>query len=222
MSVIKRPRLVRQLPPLTTAPEAPATSPANTGPDNRAISSYLAEKQLAWDFCVVSDGSGSGWNLGCGWASVLVTREQDRKLFTGGTNCGTVNLGEILGVVMPLYWATIHLPPRSGRAARAVVITDSQYTATTGNQVVQSLMPGSGPNFPLWAMLAAIARKGLKIQFVWERRRSLMLNVYADALAGRARQAVQAVGLYDEDIGRMLSPYDFNAIDALPRTCLHS
>src|SRR4051812_7107961 len=84
-----------------------------------------------WDYLVVGDGSGSTWDRGAGWGSVVVERDTDvRTVFGGAVNRGTVNFGEIMAALQPLEFLASREYQRrkaSGRTRTVYVhvLTDS-------------------------------------------------------------------------------------------------
>lgn len=141
-----------------------------------------------WDYLVVSDGSGVGWDMGCGWASTLVSREPQQRLpFNGGMHPGTVSLGEIMGFMQPL----MYLASKSSdgpQFQRIHVVSDSQYVVQIGNAL---RTPKS--HAPLWRQLASFRALGMQLQFHWIPRDSVPLNKIADLVAGVSRKAVSGV-----------------------------
>jgi len=145
-----------------------------------------------WDVMVVGDGSGSGWQLGAGWAAVLVDKYSGcRKLFYGAMNTGTVTLGELFPYLHALSWYTAKDGPGRTRlkdaksASKKVgvhLVTDSQAVATAGNN------PNSRhAHRELWTAFDEYQRRGFAIQFHHVARELVDLNILVDAIARQAR-----------------------------------
>jgi ribonuclease HI len=142
----------------------------------------------AWDYVIVSDGSGTGWKMGCGWASTLISRRpRTRKVFTGGMNPGTVSLGEMFAIYHPLIYLASKLDIDK-QLKRVHVISDSEYVVRTGNGHQRPTKHSA-----LWRMLSALRAEGLLVTFHWLPRDSTELNRLADLLAGSARKSIQSV-----------------------------
>lgn len=143
-----------------------------------------------WDFLIVGDGSGSGWDRACGWAAVSVERETMERLdWDGAMNRGTVNTAEIMAYFQPLSWiVNRELDRRRGRsgrrrAYRIHIITDSQYCRDTGEA------DGKAPlkNSLFWSAFDSLARQGFCLYWHFARRDTVALNRYADRRSKVAR-----------------------------------
>lgn len=134
-----------------------------------------------WDICIVSDGSGSGWDNACGWAATLIDRAtRTRKVFHGACTPGSVGLGELMGPLHALTWH--HAKGRQGQ--RIVVLSDSQYVVNVGNK---DRKVTAKANWYLWSMFDWLKRQGYRVKWYWLRRDEAALNKYADDLSRRAR-----------------------------------
>lgn len=166
-----------------------------------------------WDVVIVGDGSGTGWNTGCGWGAILVERlTRARRTFFGGMNAGSVNMAEIMPVFHALSW--YHEQHGSDRLKRANgkltvhVLSDSQVTTTNGNEMLQNgRMPKH--HIAVWAGIRQFVVEGYDIKFRWLPRETIALHWLTDALAGNARIAVNSVEMEDGE-GRSITPYEFN------------
>lgn len=152
----------------------------------------------AWDVIIVGDGSGGEWNLGAGWASVLVDHySASRKLFTGGLHPGTVSLGEIFPYLHAMLWyagkdgpgkTRKHAVAAQGRNVEVHIVTDSQYVATAGSN------PGSRKaHRELWAAMDAFSHSGYNLRYHFVEREAVDLNCLVDELSRQARQSLKEI-----------------------------
>lgn len=136
---------------------------------------------------IVGDGSGVGWDMGCGWASTLVRRvPAERWPFRGGMDPGTVSLAEIMAFMQPLLFMSSKFKP--SQFQRVHVFSDSQYVVNIANGNRQ---PKS--HAIMWRQLSGIRGLGFDLKFHWIPRDCIDLNRLADAIAGEARKAVSGV-----------------------------
>lgn len=151
-----------------------------------------------WDVVIIGDGSGSGWDIGVGWAAGLVDRYSNaRKLFFGGMNCGTVTLGEIFPYLHAMVWYVSKDGPGKARRKQAAargrcvevhIITDSQVVVTHGSN------PGSRrAHRELWASMDAYAHSGYNIHYHHVGRDVIDMNILMDEVARCAREALKNV-----------------------------
>lgn len=148
-----------------------------------------------WDLLIVGDGSGTGWDDCCAYASVLVDREtRGRKTCFGGNRWGSINLAEMEAYLKPLFW--FHAKFGSERLRRRSplyvhVITDSQVTVTHGIRAAN--LSESLPNVahrPLWAAMREFAHMGYCLRYHWAPRCTSELNTLSDLIAGLSRRAL--------------------------------
>jgi ribonuclease HI len=148
--------------------------------------------ELDWDWVLVGDGSGSGWDAPCGWACLAADRLEagDAYLFEGGCRAGSVNFAEAMAYVHALAWILNHEKGRAGAMGvvvrRVHVFTDSRYCQSAG--AARDPLVGSHPI--LWHALESVARLGLLLDWHWLGRNSGPLNVRADALSKLFRRHV--------------------------------
>lgn len=149
-------------------------------------------KISSWDAIIVGDGSGVGWQMGAGWAAVLIDRVSGaRKLFYGAMNTGTVTLGELFPYLHAMSWYTGKDGPgnlrrkeaaRHGRKMVIHAVTDSQVIASCGNQ------PESRrAHRELWRSFDEFRARGFIIQFHFIERDRVDLNVLCDEVSRQAR-----------------------------------
>lgn len=173
-----------------------------------------------WDVLLVGDGSGSGWEIGCGWGCTILDRvTRTRKLVFGGGNTGTVNVAELMAYVHGMMWYASHLGKDLKRSNPAKVIkvhiiTDSAVIVNQGGKVRDHSVEGVA-NRALWAAMNDIARQGYSFEYHWIERLSNELNWAADQLAGVARLSLRSCRLVDatknDDGSRSeVSIYDIN------------
>src|SRR5207344_186670 len=92
----------------------------------------LGIEEDEWDFLIVGDGSGSGYDRAAGWASVSIERQtKERRVWWGAVNAGTVNFAEAMAYLQPLNWLACREDDkrRNGRRKlwRVHIVTDSMY-----------------------------------------------------------------------------------------------
>lgn len=166
-----------------------------------------------WDALIVGDGSGSGWNLACGWAAVLVDRRLSlRKDLHGAMNAGTSYLAELLPYVQAISWYAegpgrallLSLRRHDPRATvRVHVVTDSEIVARQGDGKASRRKGGC-----YWKMIEALEAAGFETRWHWMARNRLGLNRLCDYLAGLCRRSVDTVGAVTLPAGT--SVYDYN------------
>lgn len=144
---------------------------------------------------MVGDGSGTGWNDACGWATALIDNHMKTgRFYTGAANLGSINLAEQL----PYFQAVLHWRASGGGKEllerRGVVhthiVTDSQVIANHGAQAADFNQMLPKTQGPLWAGWRELAREGFVFTFHWAPRESSLLNQACDLLASMARKAV--------------------------------
>jgi hypothetical protein len=199
---------------------------ATPAADNRDIALVLREDfgVKNWDIAIVGDGSGSGWQIGCGWAGVLIDGlTQQRYPFWGGSNVGTVNIGESMPYLQAMIWFAATLGGERkellGRPIEVHCITDSKTTCHHGNDVMQrnEKSPRILRKYPQWNILHGLIANGYHFRFHWKDRMTLGLNNLADYLAGASRLAVQGVPFPQLD-GQPLPLHSLNSIVSGPAT----
>jgi ribonuclease HI len=155
-----------------------------------------------FDVVIFGDGSGSGWDLGCGWAAVHIDLETGhRQVFHGACTPGTIGIGEIMPYLHALTWHAA--TQQAGK--RIAVITDSQYVAKTGTMDRKVTVKA---NWWLWSQFDWLKRQGFRIKWHWVRRDDTALNKFTDALSRLARLTLTKTNLAEavemvEGVGRI-------------------
>lgn len=151
-----------------------------------------------WDLLLVGDGSGSGWDGCAGWSTVLVTNEaaQQRRVFYGACNSGSVNLAETMPYLQAMTWYDTHYGRDRLKQLTQLhvhVLSDSQTIVNWGNKAVAS--PDTVPRkmLALWAGVQALSQLGYMFRFHWAPRQTTELNWAADLIAGLARGTVKDI-----------------------------
>ena len=173
-----------------------------------------------WDALLVGDGSGVSWDIGCGWATVLVDHYSGyRKLFVGAMDPGTVYIGELMAYFHAMLWysrgpglerlnrlrggGNTGRPVRPDARVNVHVVTDCETVARQG-----LLKYSRKANAEVWVALDSLCHQGFKLHWHWVRRDTLGLNKLVDHLAGRGRRAAEAGGAVGPPEGTSI--YDFN------------
>jgi ribonuclease HI len=173
------------------------TAPETQGlPPHQTLKAILDACRISqWDLLLVGDGSGTGWNDACGWATALIDNHMKTgRFYTGGMNLGSINLAE----QMPYFQAVLHWRASGGGkellerrgVLHAHIVTDSQVVANHGAQACDfnQILPKT--QGPLWAGWRELVREGFVFTFHWAPRESSLLNQACDMLASMARRAV--------------------------------
>jgi hypothetical protein len=176
------------------------------------VTETLAKLHIeTWDTLMFGDGSGCGWNIGIGWACILIDRHaMQAKPFWGGCNAGTVTLAELFPYLHALSWYTDKKGPghrrrkelvqQAGRCMEIHIITDSRVTAQNGmNQNSRKSHIG------WWAALDTYRAQGYNITFHHMTRNSTNLNILADALSKQSRKVIE--GCWDSAVTALQKEY---------------
>jgi len=174
---------------------------------------------VKWDCIIVGDGSGSNWSKGAGWSSVVIEREgerdiNERSVWYGAVNRGTVNLGEIMAYLQPLEWLVSREVTRRSDigevdAYHVHIITDSDYCRLVGNSNGGRILK---KNAGLWSVFNAFAHLGFIIKWHWIPRASCELNRYCDELSKVARLNLKNTDLRKKTKEKR-SVYELNATE---------
>lgn len=141
-----------------------------------------------WDIVLFGDGSGSTWERGGGWASVVCFREGGRKLLYAAANCCSVTVAELMAVAYGMLWCSLNTPKTFGRRLNVHVISDSEITVRTGRG---DYKPGDSTK-ALWAMVKT-ASLSFNVRYHWMRRETTMLNQVCDIMSRESRLAVEGI-----------------------------
>jgi ribonuclease HI len=163
-----------------------------------------------WDVVIVGDGSGGGWDLGCGWAAVLIDHYTNlRKQVHGSWSCGTSYIGELMAYLHAMVWYSSGVghqriqDMRSRGMVRPVkvhIITDSEILVNQGNGGAHRKAARE-----LWASMDAYITGGYQFHWHWCPRDTVGLNMLTDHLSRESRQAIQGIVAPDGT-----TVYDYN------------
>ena len=206
-------------------------------PEAELIQTLLTRLQIPRSgLTVVGDGSGSTWERGCGWASILIDHEtRGRRAFFGAMNLGSVNFAEAMPYVQALNWFDAQFGKERLKRLGSLpvhILTDSQVTAQWGTQASQigGVLPRK--HAALWAAMREYQRLGYQCVWHWAPRLTTELNWLADLIAGlsrrgleeydqdahdlrlRAINALQAIQFCPPGSAQPLDPYGYNSEDA--------
>jgi len=170
-----------------------------------------------WDLLLIGDGSGTGWEDACGWASILIDKSnRARKTFYGGMNFGSVNLAEMMPYFQSMVW--YHHSHGKARLKQKCpllvhVITDSQVTALHGNRAASGHEDlAKVGHRALWAAMREFAALGYRFEWHWAGRCDSGLNYLADLIAGLSRREIKHVGIDLTGVDGVLAVRGANAI----------
>lgn len=138
-----------------------------------------------WHYLIVGDGSATKWKHAGGWASTVLWKGRsgnNRKTFSGGMNCCTNIIGEMLAFVHPLMWlaSSGRLPKRG--FTNVHVLTDCEIVKEWGCGRY-----ARNTHEELWFMVSAFARKGIVVNYHWIPRDTIDLNKFAHEMANHER-----------------------------------
>ncbi len=202
--------------------KSPIKVPKNTLTPNEGqlLSVLLQEQNIVPNhktILLIGDGSGSGWNMSCGWASVSIDwKTRERKVWYGYACPGSVNLAEGMAYLHPLCWLVNQEVEAKNngeerRGPRVHVITDSQYI----RDLIKKSDRTAGANSPMGSVFDCVNRQGIVIIPHWVERLKIDLNRYTDALSRFVRESLknwkaeqELTRLGDGVLG--FTPYDFN------------
>lgn len=172
--------------------------PQETPPQVQLLNQLLAKANISsYDALLIGDGSGTGWDDACGWATTLVYRiTRSRRLFFGAANQGSVNFAEMLPYLQAMCWLDVtygraHLKQLGTLTVH--ILTDSQVTAYHGTLAANPAMELPRANTALWAAMRQFARQGYLFHYHWMERNASELNQYADLVASQARAKLLSV-----------------------------
>ena len=150
-----------------------------------------------WDnILLIGDGSGTGgWRMAGGWVCAIVERETDeRSLCSGGWSTCDIIVAELSAYLQALMEIEAlrgkALRRQLGRPLKILILTDNSVVATQSQLALSGGKVGGATN-PIWAGIRQIVTStGTSLTFRFAPRRSTMLNVLVDQVAGRLRRVV--------------------------------
>lgn len=178
------------------------------------IMTHLNVGSKDWDLLLIGDGSGQSWDMGCGWACVLIDHfNAKRKLFYGGMNSGTIGIGELFPYVHAMMWYSRgpgkkrleQLQAQFGtpQSIKVHVITDNEIVSKQGNGDAKR-----STNIELWSSFDHFARLGYSFKFHWLGRDTIGLNALTDHISREARKSLERIHLPEGS-----SIYDYSPDD---------
>ena len=137
-----------------------------------------------WDYLLIGDGSGTVRDKSCGWASVMIDRQNRRKVYSGRFNYGGSNIvAETMAYIQPIMDLAKH--ERAGLdCLRVHIISDCEHVVDAGNN------PHKRRGQPvLWAPIQVAQNCGVITKWHWWRRDEIALNQLCHDLANIQRVA---------------------------------
>ena len=130
-----------------------------------------------------------------GRACAIIERETDeRSLCSGGWSTCDIIVAELSAYLQALMQLEAlrgkALRRQLGRPLKILIVTDNQVITTQATLALSGGRVGGDTN-PIWAALRQIVTTtGTSLMFRFAPRRSTMLNVLVDQIAGRVRRVV--------------------------------
>ena len=148
-----------------------------------------------WDVLIVGDGSGSQCDNACGWSSVLIDREtQNRRLFGGHANAGSVNFAEAMPFIQAMTWYDHFYGQHRNKDKIGLcdvhIVTDSQTIANMGNQAVTRKQVSRALTH-LTSFIAAYMKLKYRFTWHWIPRNEFQLTEIVDRLSKQHRVTSQ-------------------------------
>lgn len=173
----------------------------------RPLEDFLAQHGVVygqWDLLLFGDGSGLSWDMGGGFAAVLIDgRKGIRSHITGAQSLTTVNRMELGAYTQMLAYHFEFI--LSGRVLnppyRTFIFTDSEFTMKAGRKQVTVQK-----NLDLWHLVNWFELQGYRFDWRWVPRNSTPFHELADYLAGTARYAINEVNMDGSSLHSMM-PY---------------
>ena len=186
--------------------------------EDQSLKKILKEFNVSdWDYVVVTDGSGCSFNMGMGYASVVICRETSRRqILYGAANLGTVSLAETLAIVQAVEWILYNEEQRKKRIpktriAQVHIFTDSEYL----EQKADKGTVGVNKNIGLLSILSQYSRRGITLRMHYAHRETLLLNSYVDRISRLARLFLTSYNVYNNVVatdGNVQSVYACNRL----------
>lgn len=167
---------------------------------------------------MIGDGSGFSWNIGIGWANVVIDRHSmGRKLLWGGWSSGNIGIAELMPYVHGLAWYEYnHGPARRKDLRKPVlkihVICDNETVVLQGNHTIDRKKL-----LPWWGCWAKYLSNGYTAKFYHtmghKKNAQLGLNVLCDHVSRQARLLMEGMTLASIiPQTPNLTPYDINPL----------
>jgi len=186
--------------PLNHHPHLPASTPEKAV--SRSLSARLKSaasfEQMRtamqipsdmWDAFLVTDGSGTLADRTCGYAAVLIERNEVAPLVIAGSQShGSVNTAELEAVIKALHYMVEREKGVKEHGYRVHVLSDSAYVVQGLNRNILKWLPTMKKNKMLWLSIHGAVRSGLVIQGHHIPRDTLDLNKICHNVANLARK----------------------------------
>jgi ribonuclease HI len=142
-----------------------------------------------WDAFVITDGSGTTLDNPCGYAAVLIDREEVTPLILAGAQShGTNNAAEISAVNLALQFLVEKDKGVRQYGYRVHVLSDSSYVVQGLNRDILKWLPTMKKNKMLWLSILGAVRSGIVIKGYLIPRDTLDLNKICHDAANVARK----------------------------------
>ena len=164
-----------------------------------------------WDLILFGDGSGLNWDIGGGYAAVLIDgRKGIRSHVVGAQTLATVNRMELSAYTSILGYhhefildGKVTDPPY-----RTFIFTDSEFTAKAGRREV-----ALRKNLDLWQLIHWFELRGYRFTWRWVPRNSTPFHELCDYLAGTARHVINELNTDGPKL-HALMPYTATIVDS--------
>jgi ribonuclease HI len=146
-------------------------------------------RQTDWDYLIIGDGSGTGWDKEIGWGSTLICKaDNSRKVFFGAMSSGTNNTAELYAALHPLTFLVNNMNwADRPEGVKVHVITDSKYVADGLTHDNPIWVASVAKNRELWMAIHMTRRRGIEIVGHHLPRNSIELATFGHTLANASR-----------------------------------
>jgi len=142
-----------------------------------------------WDAFLVTDGSATTIDKTCGYAAVLVERNEIAPLVLSGSQShGTTNAAELQAVIEALYYMVEREKGIREHGYRVHVLSDSQYVVQGLNRDILKWLPTMKKNKMQWLSIHGAVRSGIVLTGHHIPRDTLDLNKICHDVANLARK----------------------------------